>query len=148
MVLIGDGASWVWNVLTQHFPEATQVLDFYHCYEHLHQVARAQYGEGSQRGHEWAEMTMIQLCEGGYKRVINKLVTIKPVDAVSQEEFRKLIGYLENQGHQINYFREVKAGNPADGGTAVPLNQPTSSSATPDLSAQELSGSRKTAIPC
>jgi len=123
MVLIGDGASWVWNVLTQHFPEAVQILDFYHCYEHLHQVARAQYGEGSQRGHEWAEMTMIQLCEGDYKRVIKKLASIKPVDAASQEEIRKLIGYLENQGHRINYFKEVKAGNPIGSGAIESANK-------------------------
>ncbi len=65
IALIGDGASWPWNVLIQHFPEAAQVLYFYHCFEHLHRVARAQYGEGSQHAHKWAEMTMIQLCEGG-----------------------------------------------------------------------------------
>ena len=123
VVLIGDGAGWVWNVLTQHFPEATQVLDFYHCYEHLHQVARAQYGEGSPRGHEWAEMTMIQLCEGANRRVINNLHRMKPVDASSQEEIRKLIGYLENQCRRINYFREVKEGNPIGSGAIESANK-------------------------
>jgi hypothetical protein len=45
IVLLGDGAAWIWNTLTACFPNGTQVLDYYHCSEHLHKVAEAHYGK-------------------------------------------------------------------------------------------------------
>jgi hypothetical protein len=34
LVFPGDGAAWIWNLATQHFPEATQIADLYHAREH------------------------------------------------------------------------------------------------------------------
>ena len=39
LVVIGDGARWIWNLADQRFPEATQVVDLYHAREHLHDLA-------------------------------------------------------------------------------------------------------------
>jgi len=40
LVFPGDGAAWIWNLATQHFPEATQIVDLYHAREHRHDLAR------------------------------------------------------------------------------------------------------------
>jgi hypothetical protein len=40
IVVLGDGAAWIWNLASQHFPEATQIVDLYHAREHLHELAR------------------------------------------------------------------------------------------------------------
>jgi hypothetical protein len=61
--LVGDGADWVWTAMAECFPTGRQVLDFYHCLEHLHAAARALYGEGSLEGRQWAESTMVRLAE-------------------------------------------------------------------------------------
>lgn len=45
IALLGDGATWLWNAMIQCFPHGRPVLDYYHCAEHLHTVAKAQYGE-------------------------------------------------------------------------------------------------------
>ena len=42
------------------FPQACQVLDYYHCKEYLHKMAKAQYGH-SELAQEWAEATLIRL---------------------------------------------------------------------------------------
>lgn len=34
-VVLGDGAHWIWNIADQHFPHATQIVDYYHAREHL-----------------------------------------------------------------------------------------------------------------
>src|SRR5205807_1106133 len=34
-VLLGDGATWIWNTATELFPPATQILDRFHAKEHL-----------------------------------------------------------------------------------------------------------------
>ncbi len=35
LVFPGDGAAWIWNLATRHFPEATQIVDLFHAREHL-----------------------------------------------------------------------------------------------------------------
>jgi hypothetical protein len=31
VVVVGDGAHWIWNLAALHFPEATQIVDWYHA---------------------------------------------------------------------------------------------------------------------
>lgn len=42
LCVIGDGAEWLWKHVQVLFPHARQVLDYYHCAEYLHKVAKAQ----------------------------------------------------------------------------------------------------------
>jgi hypothetical protein len=42
LCVIGDGAEWIWKHVQALFPHACQVLDYYHCAEYLHKVAKAQ----------------------------------------------------------------------------------------------------------
>ncbi|EFK11576.1 conserved hypothetical protein [delta proteobacterium NaphS2] len=49
IALIGDGADWLWKHMKACFPQGRQVLDYYHCAEHIHKVAKVQYGESSFR---------------------------------------------------------------------------------------------------
>jgi hypothetical protein len=39
LVVLGDGARWIWNLADRRFPEATQIVDLYHAREHLHELA-------------------------------------------------------------------------------------------------------------
>ena len=39
LCVIADGARWIWPLVQELFPTAVQVLDYYHCSEHLYQVA-------------------------------------------------------------------------------------------------------------
>src|SRR5918992_574767 len=63
LCVICDGAEWRWKHVQTLFPHACQVLDYYHCSEYLHKVAKAQYGTSLQ-GLEWAEATMTRLYLG------------------------------------------------------------------------------------
>jgi hypothetical protein len=40
LVVLGDGAAWIWKLATKILPEATQIVDLYHAREHLHDLAR------------------------------------------------------------------------------------------------------------
>jgi hypothetical protein len=40
LCVVGDGASWIWKDIHSLFPQARQVLDYYHCTEYLHKVAK------------------------------------------------------------------------------------------------------------
>jgi hypothetical protein len=39
LVVLGDGARWIWNLAEQRFPAATHIVDLYHAREHLHALA-------------------------------------------------------------------------------------------------------------
>jgi hypothetical protein len=41
VAVLGDGAHWIWNLARINFPEAKQILDFYHACEHLTVLASA-----------------------------------------------------------------------------------------------------------
>ncbi|MFN0125776.1 MAG: ISKra4 family transposase [Verrucomicrobiales bacterium] len=41
VVYLGDGAAWVWENCRLNFPDAVEILDFYHASEHVGALARA-----------------------------------------------------------------------------------------------------------
>lgn len=41
LIFIADGAEWIWNLVAEHFPDAVQILDWFHATEYLTPVAKA-----------------------------------------------------------------------------------------------------------
>ena len=39
-IVLGDGAKWIWAIAAQHFPAATQIVDYFHAREHLADLTR------------------------------------------------------------------------------------------------------------
>lgn len=39
-LILGDGAHWIWRIAAEHFPAATQIVDYYHAREHLADLAK------------------------------------------------------------------------------------------------------------
>ncbi len=69
IALLGDGAPWVRNSLTEAFPTGRQILDYYHCKQHLYAVANAHYDD-TPRGVHWVEATLVRLGEDRVSAVI------------------------------------------------------------------------------
>lgn len=73
VVVLGDGAHWIWNIAEKHFPRATQIVDWYHASEYLWNAASAIWGEASLRRAEWAHDQLDLLWEGKIKEVLAEL---------------------------------------------------------------------------
>ena len=43
VVVLGDGAVWIWEVARIYFPGAIQILDLYHAFEHVTELAQLLY---------------------------------------------------------------------------------------------------------
>ncbi len=108
VALLGDGAKWLWAHLQAAFPTGKEILDYYHCAEHVHQVAYMQYHDPNQQA-LWIEATMARLNFGEVESVIWGLQRMQPASTEAEEEIRKLIGYLKNNSHRISY-RSFKRG--------------------------------------
>jgi hypothetical protein len=84
LCVVADGAEWIWQHVQALFPQACQVLDYYHCAQYVHNVAKAQYG-ASLQGLEWAEATMTRLYMGKVSAVLGGLKRMQPAsDAAAQ----------------------------------------------------------------
>jgi hypothetical protein len=94
VALLGDGAGWLWSAQVKAFPQGRQILDYYHCAEHVWKVADHLYGEGSLEAHEWAEATLVRLCLAEIKETISDLEALEPRSAQAREEVLTLIGSI------------------------------------------------------
>src|SRR6266568_3209436 len=63
LCVVCDGAEWIWKHVQALFPQARQVLNYYHCAQYLHRVAKAHYNSSVQ-AFEWVEATMTRLYLG------------------------------------------------------------------------------------
>ena len=109
IALVGDGAPWLWKHLKKVFPNGKEILDYYHCSEHVHKVAELQYAGDESQQALWIESTMARLNEGDVGSVIWGLDRMNPVSKHAEEEINKLGVYLNNNAHRINY-KAVKRG--------------------------------------
>lgn len=66
LVVLGDGAAWIWKLAKQFFPQAVQILDYWHVIERLFTVAEARFGsKTSEEAKQWVT-TMRYLLEDDF----------------------------------------------------------------------------------
>jgi hypothetical protein len=73
VVVLGDGAHWIWTIAEKHFPRATQILDWYHASEYVWNAASAIWGEASRQRCEWAHTQLDKLWESKVAEVLSEL---------------------------------------------------------------------------
>ena len=47
VVVLGDGAAWIWNLAAEHVGQRTEIVDWYHASEHLWTLGKALFGAGT-----------------------------------------------------------------------------------------------------
>jgi hypothetical protein len=121
--LLGDGADWLWKHMTACFPKGRQILDYYHCAEHIHNVGKHLYGEKSQKCLEWVESTLTRLYYAEVDNVIWGLQRMKAPNDTAAEEIRKLNGYLRKNRDRIHYHGDRIGGYPVGSGGIESANK-------------------------
>jgi len=79
VVVIGDGAPWIWNLAAEHFPEAVQIVDLYHAKEHVWEVAHAVFGRGTAAGTVWATQACSLLEQGQSEALVSAIEALPPI---------------------------------------------------------------------
>lgn len=99
VVAIGDGAAWIWNLITEHFPHAIQIVDWYHASEYVWAAANAVYDEGSDLAKAWATARLDELWDGEVEAVLAALAaTGRMLEAVTDAR-----RYLTNNQQRMGY---------------------------------------------
>lgn len=98
------------------FPTARQVLDYYHCSKHVHEIALAQWSEMPQKALEWVEAMMAQLFLGEVESVLGSLKQIKASGKEAQKAINRLWQYLKRNQDRVKYGAYRKGGYPIGSG--------------------------------
>lgn len=98
-VVIGDGALWIWNLASEFFPGAIQIVDLYHAKEHLSTVAKSIYGIGNELGTQWAKLRHDDLDEGNFETLLEALTS----HSAKNDDARKCYDYFEKNRERMNY---------------------------------------------
>ena len=72
-VLISDGATWIRNMKEELFPDAQQVLDYYHLCENVNAYAKHLFGPEHSQYAGWANQTCALLRESRWEEVLTDL---------------------------------------------------------------------------
>ncbi len=123
IALIGDGAGWVWRCMEEAFPGSRQILDYYHCTEHLYELAQIQYDDDSEKALSWVLGAIGHIYYNETGLVIGGLKRMKPRNDEVKEQIRKLIGYLQNNKHRVHYEGARKGGYPIGSGGIESANK-------------------------
>ncbi len=109
LVFINDGARWIWKHIEECYPGSVQILDFFHCKEHIYQFTKDFFSNRNKQI-EFAERTCNLLLNEQVDEALDK---IRQLDANTKKKCsakEKLLKYLENNKNRINYGNFKKRG--------------------------------------
>ncbi len=99
VVVIGDGAHWIWNIAAEHFPQATQIVDWYHASQYVWRAAATIYGETSDLRIPWAQQHLDMLWDG---RVADVRAALEPYRAKG-EGVTDALSYFTTHQERMDY---------------------------------------------
>lgn len=108
VIVLGDGAPWIWNLAETRFPAAVHIVDLYHAREHLEAVGRFAFGSGSETGKAWVAARRDELDDGDVDVIIAEIRQLPASrDPTVQDEVRKEAEYFETNKLRMcyKYFR-------------------------------------------
>ena len=109
VVIVGDGAEWIWNRATQYVNRC-KILDYWHALEHAWEFARLRHGEGSQQADRWVRRIGEDLRAGKVDHVIARLRKMRPKSRELQESLEGLIRYYSANSTRMRYDEYLRLG--------------------------------------
>ncbi len=107
LVVLGDGAAWIWKLATAILPEATPIVDIYHARQHLHALAAGLTGVlGDQHPH-WLTARLADLDAGDIETLVAETTRL-PLDDDTARDTAKALTYFKTNAHRMRYayFRD------------------------------------------
>jgi len=108
VVVIGDGAIWIWNIADFHFHGAIQIVDLFHACEHYWNLAKRLFSGNKQALNIWTEKRKKELYAGDVESLIAALRNLTPHTEEDKEAIAKEINYFDKNKERMRYktFRD------------------------------------------
>ena len=76
-LVLGEGIAWIWNLKADRWPDARELLDFWHGGEHLWNLGRACHGMDSVQAKPWVAQRLHGLRHGQEQNVLKEISLLK-----------------------------------------------------------------------
>ncbi len=118
VLIIADGAVWIWNCCKDRFPESIQRLDLWHANAYLWAVANELHGSGSAEARKWVKPLLQQLRQDQTVGVIQQLEELVPtLSAAQTKKVTAAVEYYQNNLQRMKYAEGDLRGEPVGSGT-------------------------------
>lgn len=109
VAVLGDGAAWIWNLADEHFPGATQIVDWYHASERVWQLGRALYGSDTPETAAWVSTQLTRLAAGAVTTLVTAWQQL-PCRGEAATVRDEQVTYFTNQAGRMAYDQYRAAG--------------------------------------
>lgn len=108
LVFVADGAKWIWELVDLNFPQAVQIVDWYHALEYLGPIASALYAD-EQEAEAWRQRMATKLWQSDIDAVIATCQALVDHDQAG-DAARKAATYYQNNKQRMDYARFRREG--------------------------------------
>ena len=115
-LVLADGSAWIWNVASDRWPGAKELLDFYHGGEHLWELGRALAKGDELQTRSWVEPRLHRVRHGQEQKVLKELAALKVPRGAAGETVQKQQNYFAGQAGRMNYQEIAQRGWPIGSG--------------------------------
>lgn len=113
VVFIGDGAHWLWRIADEYFPNAIQILDWYHAAEYIWSVANDLHKSEPAQARKWAKKQLKRLANSNLSKTLDDLKILAP----SYDSAQNAYTYFSNHQTRMDYKRYRELGLQIGSGT-------------------------------
>ena len=122
VLILGDGAVWIWKLATDTFKKARQRLDLYHAKQHLWDLARELHGQSPSDAEAWVRpyLRWLDQRKDGALDVIQSLEdlqrTLHTLNEKQRTALNREIAYLTEHKDRMDYKAAGRLGQPNGSG--------------------------------
>ncbi len=105
LVFINDGATWIENWIQGNYPKATDILDFFHSSEYLHDFSKVLYPKKGQvqEKEKWIDQQITRLMNDEVDQIILEIDQMDLKGKKKLEAQQKIVTYYKNNQHRMLY---------------------------------------------
>jgi hypothetical protein len=101
LIFLGDGAEWIWNLVEEYYPDAVQIVDWFHATEYIAPVANLVFSDEDQC-QAWTKQVRTWLWEGDLDAVIEVFHRLTQHKRAGQDA-HKAFTYFTNNRDRMRY---------------------------------------------
>lgn len=122
VLILADGAVWIWNMATDRFKNAQQRVDLHHVQEHLWDLAAELHGQGTPEAHAWVRpyLQWLRKRKNGALDVITSLEQLQEnIRRFSRKEraaIARELEYFKSHKDRMDYKTGKAEGQPVGSG--------------------------------
>ena len=110
VVLLADGARWVWNIAELRFPQAIQIIDIYHAREHVSELCGMLFAGDAKLLQKYRLRWWSDLDEGRIEKILYQARKRLPLERQLRQSAEQQINYFEDNQQRMRYAEFRKQG--------------------------------------